>query len=106
MADIRSRDGGVSVGRNIRKRCPYIVVLMLICGIDTRDSHKEDAVTMLEMIDMQKMVPATYALIQPSFSQLLVICAQRPQTTLPPAVTKPSSLTLTSMMVPLVRTPS
>ena len=32
--------------------------------------------------------------------------AYLPHTTLPPGVTKPSSLTLTSMMVPLVSTPS
>lgn len=46
------------------------------------------------------------ALMQPSFSGLLVICAYFPKTTLPPAVTIPSSDTLTSMIVPLVRTPS
>ena len=48
----------------------------------------------------------TYAFTHPSFSQLFVIWAQRPQTTLPPAVTKPSSLTFTSMIVPLVNTPA
>lgn len=47
----------------------------------------------------------TYALIHPSFSQLFVIWAHRPQTTFPPAVTKPSSLTFTSIIVPLVNTP-
>lgn len=44
--------------------------------------------------------------MQPSFSGLFVICAYFPNTTLPPAVTIPSSETLTSMTVPLVRTPS
>lgn len=48
----------------------------------------------------------SYAFTHPSFSQLFVICAHRPQTTLPPAVTKPSSLTLTSIIVPFVRTPN
>lgn len=48
----------------------------------------------------------TYALTQPSFSQLFVICAHRPQTTFPPAVTNPNSLTLTSIIVPFVRTPN
>lgn len=48
----------------------------------------------------------TYALTQPSFSGLFVIWAHLPQTTLPLAVTMPNSLTLTSMMVPLVKTPS
>jgi len=33
-------------------------------------------------------------------------CAYLPHTTLPPGVTRPSSLTLTSMTVPLVTTPS
>src|ERR1700678_851178 len=42
------------------------------------------------------------ALIQPSFSGLFVICAYFPNTTLPPAVTSPSSETLTSMTVPFV----
>ena len=46
------------------------------------------------------------ALIQPSFSGLLVICAYFPNTILPPAVTSPSSDTLTSMTVPFVMTPS
>mmetsp|Transcript_25737 Transcript_25737/g.76163 ORF Transcript_25737/g.76163 Transcript_25737/m.76163 type:complete len:321 (-) Transcript_25737:215-1177(-) len=45
-------------------------------------------------------------LMQPSFSGLLVTCAYLPHTTLPPGVTSPSSDTLTSMMVPLVMTPS
>lgn len=47
-----------------------------------------------------------YAFTQPSFSQLFVICAHRPHTTLPPAVTSPNSLTLTSIIVPFVKTPS
>mmetsp|Transcript_43163 Transcript_43163/g.102425 ORF Transcript_43163/g.102425 Transcript_43163/m.102425 type:complete len:259 (-) Transcript_43163:238-1014(-) len=46
------------------------------------------------------------ALMQPSFSGLFVTCAYFPQTTFPPGVTSPSSLTLTSMIVPLVTTPS
>ena len=33
--------------------------------------------------------------MQPSFSGLLVTCAYLPQTTLPPGVTSPSSLTFT-----------
>ena len=44
--------------------------------------------------------------MQPSFSGLLVTWAYLPQTTLPPVVTRPSSLTLTSITVPLVMTPS
>lgn len=48
----------------------------------------------------------THALTQPSFSGTLVICAHLPQTTLPVVVTRPSSETLTSIMVPLVKTPS
>merc|ERR1712159_900383 len=44
-------------------------------------------------------------LTHPSFSGLLVTCAYLPQTTFPPGVTRPSSLTFTSMMVPLVKTP-
>jgi hypothetical protein len=44
--------------------------------------------------------------MHPSSSGLLVICAYFPQTTFPPAVTSPSSETLTSMIVPLVMTPS
>lgn len=44
--------------------------------------------------------------MQPSSSGLLVIWANFPQTTFPPAVTRPSSETLTSMIVPLVMTPS
>lgn len=44
--------------------------------------------------------------MQPSFSGLFVICAYLPNTTFPPAVTIPSSDTLTSMTVPLVKTPS
>ena len=46
------------------------------------------------------------AFTHPSFSQLFVICAHRPHTTLPPAVTIPNSLTLTSTIVPFVKTPS
>lgn len=46
------------------------------------------------------------ALIQPSFSGLFVICAYFPNTILPPAVTSPSSETLTSITVPFVMTPS
>lgn len=46
------------------------------------------------------------ALMQPSFSGLLVTWAYLPHTTLPPGVTRPSSDTLTSMTVPLVTTPS
>mmetsp|Transcript_21106 Transcript_21106/g.58603 ORF Transcript_21106/g.58603 Transcript_21106/m.58603 type:complete len:211 (+) Transcript_21106:649-1281(+) len=46
------------------------------------------------------------ALTTPSFSGLLVTCAYLPHTTLPPGVTRPSSLTLTSITVPLVTTPS
>lgn len=46
------------------------------------------------------------ALMHPSFSGLFVTCAYLPHTTLPVYVTKPSSLTLTSMTVPLVMTPS
>ena len=45
-------------------------------------------------------------LTHPSFSGLFVICAQRPHTTFPPAVTIPNSLTLTSIIVPFVNTPS
>lgn len=44
--------------------------------------------------------------MQPSFSGLLVTCAYLPHTTLPPVVTRPSSLTLTSITVPFVITPS
>ena len=46
------------------------------------------------------------ALMQPSFSGLLVTWAYLPHTTLPPGVTSPSSLTLTSITVPFVTTPS
>jgi hypothetical protein len=46
------------------------------------------------------------ALMQPSFSGLFVIWAYFPKTTLPPAVTRPSSETLTSITVPFVMTPS
>ena len=45
------------------------------------------------------------ALMHPSFSGLFVTCAYFPQTTLPPGVTNPSSLTFTSMIVPFVTTP-
>ena len=45
------------------------------------------------------------ALMQPSFSGLLVIWAYLPQTTLPEGVTRPRSAQLTSMTVPLVITP-
>ena len=45
------------------------------------------------------------ALMQPSFSGLLVTCAYLPHTTLPEGVTRPRSEQLTSMMVPLVITP-
>lgn len=45
------------------------------------------------------------ALMHPSFSGTFVTWAYLPQTTLPPGVTRPSSLTLTSMMVPFVMTP-
>jgi len=45
------------------------------------------------------------ALMQPSFSGLLVTWAYFPQTTFPPEVTRPSSLMLTSMIVPFVMTP-
>lgn len=48
----------------------------------------------------------THAFTHPSFSGLFVTCAHRPHTTLPPAVTMPSSETLTSTIVPLVSTPS
>jgi polyferredoxin len=53
-----------------------------------------------------KKMDLTYALTQPSFSQLFMIWAQRPHITFPELVTNPNSLTLTSMMVPFVRTPS
>lgn len=43
--------------------------------------------------------------MQPSFSGLLVTWAYLPHTTLPPGVTRPSSDTFTSMMVPRVITP-
>jgi hypothetical protein len=43
--------------------------------------------------------------MQPSFSGLFVTWAYLPKTTLPPAVTMPSSETFTSMTVPFVRTP-
>mmetsp|Transcript_48054 Transcript_48054/g.154009 ORF Transcript_48054/g.154009 Transcript_48054/m.154009 type:complete len:200 (+) Transcript_48054:113-712(+) len=43
--------------------------------------------------------------MQPSFSGLLVTWAYLPHTTLPPGVTRPSSDTFTSTMVPLVMTP-
>jgi len=46
------------------------------------------------------------ALIQPSISGLLVTCAYLPQTILPPGVTKPNSLTLTSIIVPFVMIPN
>lgn len=46
------------------------------------------------------------ALIVPSRSGSLVTWAYFPQTTLPEVVTRPSSLTLTSMIVPRVMTPS
>jgi hypothetical protein len=39
-------------------------------------------------------------------SQLFVICAHLPHATFPPAVTNPTSLTLTSMIVPFVRNPN
>ena len=43
--------------------------------------------------------------MQPSFSGLLVTCAYLPQTTLPPGVTRPSSLTFTcSSRLQLTRT--
>eukprot|EP00964_Phaeocystis_antarctica_P100632 scaffold66230_cov42-Phaeocystis_antarctica.AAC.2 len=45
------------------------------------------------------------ALMQPSFSGLLVTCAYLPHTTLPEGVTRPRSEQLTSMIVPLVITP-
>ena len=54
-----------------------------------------------EMMDIRST-----AFMQPSFSGLFVICAYLPNTTFPPAVTIPSSETLTSTMVPLVSTPS
>mmetsp|Transcript_13476 Transcript_13476/g.43015 ORF Transcript_13476/g.43015 Transcript_13476/m.43015 type:complete len:256 (+) Transcript_13476:113-880(+) len=44
--------------------------------------------------------------MHPSFSGWLVTCAYLPHTTLPVVVTSPRSLTLTSMTVPLVMTPS
>ena len=43
--------------------------------------------------------------MHPSFSGLLVTWAYFPQMTLPPCVTRPNSLTFTSMTVPLVITP-
>lgn len=46
------------------------------------------------------------AFTTPSLSGSFVIWAYFPQTTFPPAVTSPSSETFTSMIVPLVRTPS
>ena len=45
------------------------------------------------------------ALMQPSFSGLLVTCAYLPHTTLPEGVTRPRSEQFTSMIVPLVITP-
>lgn len=44
--------------------------------------------------------------MQPSFSGWLVTWAYLAQTTLPPCVTIPNSLTFTSIIVPLVMTPS
>ena len=41
------------------------------------------------------------ALIQPSSSGLLVTCAYFPHTTFPDCVTRPSSLTFTSITVPI-----
>lgn len=46
------------------------------------------------------------ALMHPSFSGLFVTCAYLPHTTLPDGVTSPRSAQLTSMIVPLVMTPS
>jgi len=43
--------------------------------------------------------------MHPSFSGWLVTCAYLAQTTLPPCVTIPNSLTFTSIIVPLVITP-
>nr|AFK41488.1 unknown [Medicago truncatula] len=43
--------------------------------------------------------------MQPSFSGLLVTWAYLPHTTFPAGVTRPSSLTFTSIIDPLVMTP-
>lgn len=55
--------------------------------------------------------PTTYhtsstPLMHPSFSGLFVICAYLLHTTLPPGVTRPNSLTFTSMIVPFVIMPN
>ena len=46
------------------------------------------------------------ALIHPSNSGLFVTCANFPHTTFPLVVTKPKSLTFTSITVPFVNTPN
>lgn len=48
----------------------------------------------------------THAFTHPSISHAFVICAHLPHTTFPPVVTNPNSLTFTSIIVPLVSTPS
>lgn len=57
--------------------------------------------SLLEVCQISKI-----ALMQPSFSGWLVTCAYFAHTTFPPCVTIPSSLTLTSIIVPFVITPS
>ena len=69
---------------------------MDMCTYVQKDkSHREGAI-----------YTSSTALMHPSFSGLLVTCAYLPHTTLPEGVTSPRSLTLTSITVPFVITPS
>merc|ERR1719447_889899 len=54
---------------------------------------------------LAQLLTSNTALIQPSFSGLLVTWAYLPHTTFPPLVTKPNSLMFTSNTVPFVITP-
>ncbi|KAJ8613464.1 hypothetical protein MRB53_036949 [Persea americana] len=86
------------------RRTPRYADFMSLYGRSNQSSDQQNAAN--NQCFVAAKGPMTYAFRHPSFSGLFVTCAQRPQTTLPPAVTKPSSLTFTSMIVPLVRTPS
>lgn len=74
-------------------------------GTDRMHLNKQNTVAQLVLSRIQDR-RKTHALTHPSFSGVLVTWAHLPQTTLPLVVTIPSSETLTSIMVPLVKTPS
>lgn len=68
-------------------------------------SRSHVAVLLVHFDQIRDVYTRSTALIQPSFSGWLVTCAYLPHTTLPEFVTRPRSLTLTSITEPFVITP-